>query len=116
LQNIPHLPWFQDGKTAGTTLMSAMASLMAMLNSFLWNRRWTFETRGPGERLSQLRRFMEISIIGYLIQNAVFASLAAMMHISQGSGVILAKVPAAAIAAIWNFAGQRLYAFRKKRP
>ncbi len=113
---LQHLSWFQDAKTAGATSMSAMASLVAMLNSFMWNRRWTFETRGPEQRLSQLRRFMEISIIGYLIQNAVFASLAATLHISAGPRIIFAKVPAAAIAAFWNFAGQRLYAFRKKRP
>jgi len=108
--------WFQDAATTGTTLMSAMASLVAMLWSFMWNRRWTFETRGPEERLAQLKRFLVISICGYFIQNGVFASLAAIMHITQGPGVILAKVPAAGIAAFWNFLGQKLYAFRKKRP
>ncbi|MHB8636952.1 MAG: YqeG family HAD IIIA-type phosphatase [Fimbriimonadaceae bacterium] len=107
--------WFQDGATAGTTLMSAFASLVAILNSFYFNRRWTFETHGPEERLAQLRRFFVVAIIGYLIQNAVFASLTARSHITQGPGVILVKVPAAAIAAFWNFLGQRLYAFRKKR-
>jgi len=112
---LQHISWFQDAKTAGTTLMSAIASLVAIFNSFLWNRRWTFETRGPEERLTQLRRFLVIAVIGYLIQNAVFASLTAVLHITQGPRVILAKVPAAAIAAIWNFGGQRLYAFRKKR-
>lgn len=116
LQALPHISWFQDAATAGTTLMSALASLVAMLNSFFWNRRWTFETRGPEERLAQLRRFFVISIIGYLIQNAVFASLTAMTHTTHGSGVVYAKVPAAAVAAFWNFLGQRLYAFRKKRP
>ena len=109
------IKWFQDGATTGTTLMSAFASLMAILNSFFWNRRWTFETRGPEERIAQLRRFFVIAIGGYLIQNALFASLTAIQHITQGPGVILAKVPAAAVAAIWNFLGQRLYAFRKKR-
>jgi HAD superfamily phosphatase (TIGR01668 family) len=109
------IKWFQDGPTTGTTLMSAFASLMAILNSFFWNRRWTFETRGPEERVAQLRRFFVIAIGGYLIQNALFASLTAIQHITQGPGVILAKVPAAAVAAIWNFLGQRLYAFRKKR-
>ena len=110
-----HIAWFQDAKTSGTTLMSAFASLVAIVNSFIWNRWWTFETRGSEERLTQLRRFLVIAVIGYLIQNAVFATLASMMHITQGPRVILAKVPAAAIAAFWNFGGQRLYAFRKKR-
>jgi HAD superfamily phosphatase (TIGR01668 family) len=112
---LTNIKWFQDAPTSGTTLMSAFASLLAILNSFFWNRRWTFETRGPEERLAQLRRFFVIAIGGYLIQNALFASLTAIEHITQGPGVILAKVPAAAIAAFWNFLGQRLYAFRKKR-
>lgn len=115
LQHLPAVSWFQDGATAGTTLMSAIASLLAMLNSFFWNRRWTFETRGREERLAQLQRFFVVAIIGYLIQNAVFASLTAMTHTTAGSGVVLAKIPAAAIAAFWNFLGQRLYAFRKSR-
>ncbi|MEA2552122.1 MAG: hypothetical protein QOJ65_298, partial [Fimbriimonadaceae bacterium] len=40
------------------------AASLAILNSFYWNRLWTFKIRGSHERMDQLKRFVAISLIG----------------------------------------------------
>ncbi len=100
-------------ENASAFILGGIASLVAMFNSFVWNRRWTFEVRGKAERAAQLRRFYAISLVGLLINDAIFTHIYNGLDSSSRSKV-LAKVVAAAVVAVWNFGGQRMYAFRNK--
>lgn len=95
-------------------LACAVAATFAILNSFVWNRRWTFQIRGREERAAQLRRFFVISWIGALLDLIISSFLNHIIPGSEGGSVLAATVVSAGIVAIWNFAGQRLYAFRSK--
>ncbi len=85
---------------------------VAILNSFVWNRRWTFEIRGKESRAQQLKRFYIISIGGYVINTVLVNALNAIVPGHPVRGLMIAQVIAAVVAAVWNFAGQRYYAFR----
>jgi len=94
---------------AAAPLLSALASLFAMTNSFFLNRAWTFEVRGKEERLKQMRRFYIVSILGQLINLGVFT---AMYNLNGHQELVIPKMIGAVIAAVWNFTGSRVYAFR----
>jgi len=89
-----------------------ISSSIAILNSFYWNRLWTFNIRGKEERAAQLRKFVIISLIG-LALNVIIGYL--LLHVLPGEGkakVRVATILAAIIVAGWNFTGQRLWAFK----
>lgn len=93
---------------------ATIAGSLALLNSFVWNRAWTFQIRGKHERNEQLRRFLVVAILGIGL-NVGLSTI--FNHVLPGTGqrrALFATVLATAIGAVWNFGGQRLYAFRKK--
>ena len=111
-----HIPMIfghaETPKDAFFPIAATCSASVAILNSFYWNRKWTFSIRGGEERAAQLRRFVLISVIG-LVLNVLVGSL--IVHALPGdskNSVRIATVLAAIIVAMWNFTGQRLYAFR----
>ncbi|MFZ4506955.1 MAG: YqeG family HAD IIIA-type phosphatase [Fimbriimonas sp.] len=93
-------------------IAATLGASVAILNSFVWNRMWTFQIRGKEERLAQLKRFVLISVIG-LVLNVLFSTF--FNHLIPGesqASATAATFMAAALVAIWNFTGQRFWAFR----
>ncbi len=103
-----------DASDAAFPLIVAIAAAFAILNSFIWNRRWTFQIRGKEERLAQLRRFYLISVVGLVINTLVSRAFYAIIPGHPKRSLAVATVLAAVIVAVWNFAGQRLYAFKPR--
>jgi putative flippase GtrA len=89
-------------------------AVFGIANSFVWNRRWTFEIRGREGRAEQLRRFVLISAIGAALNLLISTFLNHVLPGDDKSAARWATVNAALIVAFWNFAAQRLYAFRSK--
>ncbi len=102
-----------DKASAG--ILGGCASLVAMLNSYIWNRSWTFEAHGKDRRSAQIVRFFTVSISGAMLNAALFGALSGIMPGSQNTRIVGAKVVAAGIVAVWNFLGQRYFAFRERR-
>ena len=104
----------KDAPTAAVPILGGLASFIAMFNSFIWNRNWTFRVKGRAERLAQLRRFYAVSILGALWNTLITSALTNIIPGHPNQSLLVAKVIAAGIVAIWNFLGQRYYAFRVK--
>jgi len=103
--------WAKGPNEAAAPILGSVAAFVAMTNSFFWNRSWTFEVKGKAERTAQMRRFYMISVLGQLINVAVFSAL---YNIIGNHQLGIPKVVAACVGAVWNFSGQRFYAFRSK--
>lgn len=110
---IAHFPgvfhYAHEPGSAALPVLGAIASFFAMTNSAFMNRAWTFEVKGKFERAKQIRRFYVVSILGQVINLAVATALYNMIGNKQ---LLIPKVAGAAVAAVWNFLGGRLYAFR----
>ncbi|MBN9503172.1 MAG: hypothetical protein BGO01_17340 [Armatimonadetes bacterium 55-13] len=104
--------WAKNHYTAAVPVLGGLASIIAMFNSFLLNRRWTFRVKGKEERMAQLRRFYLISIIGAVLNTLITSALSNVIPAHPNQSLMIGKVVAAAVVAVWNFTGQRLYAFR----
>lgn len=112
-----HLPLFQQFKTpekAAVPIFVTVAAAVAIVNSFIWNRLWTFEIRGKEERTSQFRRFVIVSVIGLLLNVAITSALNNVLPTHKQISLAIAKAVAAIVVAVWNFTGQRLYAFKPR--
>lgn len=104
--------WAKDSSTASIPILGGMASFIAMFNSFIWNRSWTFKVKGKAERLAQLRRFYTVSILGAVWNTLIFSAFSNIISGHPNRSLLIAKMIAAGVVAIWNFMGQRYYAFR----
>lgn len=104
--------WAKDAPTAAVPILGGLASLIAMFNSFIWNRSWTFRVKGKAERMAQLRRFYGVSIMGAVWNTIITSALSNIIPGHPTRSLVLAKVIAAGFVAVWNFLGQRYFAFR----
>jgi putative flippase GtrA len=89
-------------------LVAATAAfVVAVLNNFWWNRRWTFRARG-GHAGFQAARFFTVSIVAFLFAAAVLELLVSVVGV--------AEVPAQAISIVvatpLNFIGNKMWSFR----
>lgn len=98
---------------AAAPVLGCMASLVAMLNSFICNRAWTFEARGKDRRSAQVVRFYMVSISGSVLNAGLYGVFYSALY-SLSARILFAKAIAAGIVAIWNFVGQRSFAFKAR--
>lgn len=100
----------------GLLLVSLVACLVAMINSYLWNSRWTFAGRSDVD--GSKKRFLLAATIGMVVNTTVFLFL--MRHLPM-SGLAndyallnLARLGGVAAAMAVTFLGYRLWAFAPK--
>lgn len=113
IKNVPLLfGSFKSPTDAFFPVAAFCGASIAILNSFYWNRLWTFKIRGGEERAAQLRRFVVISLIGLVLNVLIGTLVNYLLPGDSKNSARVATVAAAMIVAIWNFTGQRLYAFK----
>ncbi|MDP3727608.1 MAG: GtrA family protein [bacterium] len=95
----------------------AIAFLVALTSSFLWNKFWTFRSLSTAHVGQQVIEFFVVSAIGLGINVGTFTVLNNIVGPRGGiDGKTWASVSAAGAAAIglaWNFFGYKLVVFRK---
>jgi len=80
----------------------------AVINNFVLNSTWTFGDQPNKQPARQLVQFFIVSIIGYLINQAL---LYAFIEFA-GLWYLLAKAIATIVVLFWNFGANRLWTFR----
>lgn len=105
----------ENDQKAFVPIAATVAASFAIVNSFIWNRLWTFEIRGTAERTRQLQKFVAVSLIGLGINVTCTTFFNHLLPFSSKWNLAIATVLAAGIAAIWNFTGSRYFAFRVKK-
>ncbi len=86
---------------------ATLSFLVAGLNSYIWNRRWTFKD-GTGIHGVQLLRF-------YVVQSAIFGMNLLLLWFFVEAGVhdVVAKALAGVSAGLVNFGLQKFWVFRQ---
>jgi HAD superfamily phosphatase (TIGR01668 family) len=102
-----------DPVQAAVVPISIVAAGTAIVNSFVWNRRWTFRIVGKEDRAAQFGKFLVVSLIGLGLNTLLTTFFSLVLPGGEKMSFRVAIVLAAGITAFWNFTGQRLYAFRK---
>ena len=97
------------------TAFKVFSACIAILNSFVWNRRWTFRIRGKEDRHQQLVKFVLVAVVGMLLNTVVSSGLNSVIPGHPKRSWAIASAVATIVVAFWNFTGQKLWTFRQKR-
>ncbi len=100
---------------AAFPVLKVVSASVAILNSFYWNRLWTFKIRGKEERLEQLHRFVIVSLIGMALNTLITTGLNNVIPGHPKRSWAVASAIATVIVAFWSFTGQKMWAFRQRR-
>jgi len=94
-------------------LINTLAVALAVTNSFILNRSWTFPVHN--RKKGQIHRFIIASLIGILINSAVvtlFANLPLLAAFAPLLVLNAGKIIAALLSSTWNFLAYRNWVFR----
>lgn len=84
---------------------------MAVTNSFVLNKYWTFSDSGnQGVLRRQFTMFLLLGLVGLAISNAV------VWFLAYAVPEIAAKVLSVGALFVWNYATSRLIVFRANKP
>jgi putative flippase GtrA len=89
-------------------LAATVSFLVAVTNNYTWNRLWTF--RGQrGHVAYQGMRFLVVSVLAY-VGNLVWLTLFVWLGVHK----VLAQAIAIILVTPFNFAGNKLWSFRRE--
>jgi putative flippase GtrA len=106
------------GITEGARLVpiKGIAFLAANINSYLFNKHWTFKDNSKGQGAKQFSVYLSVSIIGALINiGTVFLMttyIEAPFGLSSTMWLNAANLVATGLSLIWNFIGYKLIVFK----
>lgn len=99
-------------------LFNIISFSMAVLNSYIWNKYWTFKAKEKKEAKQQFSKFLFISVIGAVINSGIVYGVSTfidpLFDLSSGLWANIAKILATGFALVWNFIGYKFWAFKDK--
>ncbi|MDA1334760.1 MAG: GtrA family protein [bacterium] len=105
-----------DGATL--LLFNVISVSIAIVNSYFWQRGWTFkETDAPSRK--EFLIFVAVTIMGIVINTAILFLMieyAPRDSFNQQQFVVVAKVAATLVSLFWNFFGYKLIVFKDNTP
>lgn len=100
----------------GLVLINVSAVFVAIVNSYILNRIWTFKSSDPNYT-TQLPRFLAASVTGMFINTATVGLLPLLLWPGTAPSYLALngiKLLAAILSASWNFIIYRYWVFRKE--
>ena len=98
------------------SLYKATSFIVANVNSYFWNKFWTFEDKSTEKKATEFTQFFIVSLVGFFINvfvaSYVFKAISMPGFTSSQWGLIGAAVGSVA-GLIWNFLGYKFIVFKK---
>jgi HAD superfamily phosphatase (TIGR01668 family) len=115
LDNLPSLfTWAEDASSAGFPIAKALGAGTAMVYNFWLNRRWTFRATAHAGKKEQFAKFLLISGTGMLWNIFLASFFKQILPFTDVNNARVGILIATGFVAVWNFTGQKLFAFRRK--
>lgn len=89
-------------------MANALSFSIAVTNSYVLNRRWTFRSDNPQWR-SEAAKFLVVNLIALGLSELLLTVFVDRLSLPK----LIAKALAIGIVLFWNFFGTRLWAFRR---
>jgi len=101
-------------------LLNIIAFTIAVINSYFWNKYWTFrakEADESGEVAKEFSQFIMVTLIGLAINSSIVFVVTTLIQpffgLSSELWANLAKAAATGFSLIWNFVGYKFFVFKK---
>ncbi len=110
---------FRTGIATGLfyILFKAISFMVAAVNSYFWNKHWTFEKRDEEFETGEFFKFLSVTVFGFLINVGVASFVVIVIgpkyQISDELWANIAAIIATLFAFIWNFVGSKFIVFKK---
>ena len=107
-----------SGVSAGLILggVNIPGFVVAVSNSYFWNKFWVFENKNGGKLFDDLPKFLAVTLIGIFINSGIIilvtTYIPSMFGLNKALWLNLAKAGATVLTLIWNFSGYKLFVFR----
>lgn len=89
-------------------LMAKILSFaVAVLNSYYWNRRWTFRSQDP-QKLREFIKFLSIAFVGVVVNATIMYIAVEYLRLRDVYGLVIAT----AVVTFWNFLANKFYTFK----
>ena len=100
------------------SLFKSVSFIVANINSYFWNKYWTFDQGKKKQTKSEFVQFFAVSVVGFLINvfvaSVVFNIIIGSIVTMTGGQLGLIGAAAGSIAGLaWNFIGYKLWVFKK---
>lgn len=103
-------------------ISATVSFCLAVTNSFVWNRHWTFRARGHASLRAQYTMFLITNLVGLLLNLALtkvflIAFTGQLRHIGgnpKATKVLIASLSAVPCVMLWNFAASKYWTFRPR--
>lgn len=90
---------------------------LANVNSFFWNRHWTFEAKEGGKTPMEFGVFFIVSLGGLFVNTSIVAAastyISPLFGLSEKLWLVAAKIIATLASLVWNFVGYKFFVFKK---
>lgn len=94
--------------SVGLIEAKVISAILAIFNSFAWNRQWTF--RAHEDKIHhQFMRFGLVQGVGFAVNAGSFAAALRIFHLSE----LMSFGVAIIMVTFWNFVMNKWWAFRK---
>jgi len=109
---LPQVPWW---------VSASVSFSLAVTNSFVWNRTWTFRARGMRSVRAQYSMFLATNVVGLFLNLAItkvflIAFTGEIRHLAgnpRASRVLVASLAAVPCVVFWNFVASKYWTFRR---
>ena len=101
------------------SLFKSISFIVANINSYFWNKYWTFDQGKKKQTKSEFVQFFAVSIIGFLI-NVFVASVvfniivSSIVSMTGGQLGLIGAIAGSIVGLVWNFVGYKLWVFKSK--
>lgn len=108
--------FFHTGETGWNyALFKSIAFTVAVINSYLLNKLWTFSGQSTKTTLNEIIPFLTVSLVGLVINVAVASSVATYVAAPFKGLVVwwptVASLAGTALCLVWNFVGYKTLVF-----
>lgn len=89
-------------------LSQILSFTTGMINSFIWNRKWTFKVKNK-IKMSEITRFIILNLLALTSINFLLS----LLYEEMGWSLLVSKMAATSIGVIITFIGSRLWVFQR---
>lgn len=96
-------------------LFNFFAFFIANINSYFWNKYWTFSKEDKG-KTQEFTKFFVVSLIGYGLNSLALWAVTTsspMLDLSVAQWENIGKLLGTVFSLIWNFIGYKIFVFKK---